>query len=93
MVASYLQDRGMTVTRNAQLNTMQYDLIAKTNMQGHTLTLGVAVTFERIIALAPDTIANTVRRQALFQDCLWVKSNLDAIVKGTHTAASSTNKS
>ena len=60
MVASYLQDRGMTVTRNAQLNTMQSDLLAKNTAQGHTITLGVAVTFERIIALAPDTVAITV---------------------------------
>jgi hypothetical protein len=83
----------MTVTRNAQLNTMQYDLLAKNNVRGHTVTLGVAVTFERTIALAPDTIAITVRRQALFQDCLWVKNNLDTIVKGIHTAASYTNRS
>jgi hypothetical protein len=66
MVASYLQDRGMTVTRNAQLNTVQYDLLAKDDQQGHTVTLGVAVSFERTIALAPDTIVKGIHTAASY---------------------------
>jgi hypothetical protein len=93
MVASHLQKRGMHVTRNAQMNDVGYDLLATKSVDGNTVTLGVTIAFERTMALSPDTVALTVRRQAIFQDCTWVKNNIDTIWKGMQTAGSYTSES
>ena len=92
LVESHLQQRGMVVTRNAELDGNRYDLLATTTINGSPFTLGLQITFERGIALDQDAIAITVRRQHIFQDCVWVKNNIDTIVKGLATARSYTER-
>jgi hypothetical protein len=87
MVENHLKKQGMTVTRNAEVNDTRYDLIATKEVQGQLLTIGVTITSERMTALSNHAVAVSVRRQNLFQDCLWVKSNIDAIVQGLAAAA------